>query len=144
MHIYYLISLASLVKPHMVKLLIVKKIAFAEVFTGNCCFSEVQATCPLSHVLDLLQSSVARPWDFPKILGLRYFSWELGNWTIKRIVQSKMYFWYLKEEQNLSILVKVAPNSHWQLKFQHFFPKWTWSKHMWCHGLFWPWIGYSS
>ena len=59
---------------------------------------------------------------------------------IKRIVQSKIYFWYLKEGQNLSILVKVAPNSHvpflryWQLKFPHFLPKWTWSKQMWCHG----------
>ena len=46
----------------------------------------------------------------------------------------------MKEEQNLNILVKVAPNYHvpflryWQLKFPHFLPQWTWSKQMWCHG----------
>ena len=71
-----------------------------------------------------------------QVFGLK----GLATATIKRIVQSKIYFWYLKEEQNLSILVKVAPNSHvpflryWQLKFPHFLPKWTWSKQMWCHG----------
>ena len=62
------------------------------------------------------------------------------NDFFKRIVQSKIYFWYLKEEHNLSILVKVALNSqvpflrYWQLKFPHFLPKWTSSKQMWCHG----------
>ena len=85
-------------------------------------------------------------------------------WTIhhvKRIVQSIIYFWYLKEEPNLSILVKVVPKYHavlryWQLKVPHFLPVWTWSKQMWCHGctygksmlcyslyfslLFWHWI----
>ena len=65
---------------------------------------------------------------------------SIVTFYFKRIVQSKVYFWYLKEEQNLGILLKVAPNSHvlflryWQLKFPHFLPKWTWSKQMWCHG----------
>ena len=48
MHIYYVISLESVVKPPTVKLLTVKWQAFPEVFTGNCCFSEIQATCPLN------------------------------------------------------------------------------------------------
>ena len=44
----YVISLASAIEPYMVNLLTVK-LAFAEVFTGNRCFSEIQATCPLSN-----------------------------------------------------------------------------------------------
>ena len=47
MYIYYVISLASVVKLHTVKRVIVRTSFYRVCFTGNRCFFEIQFTYPL-------------------------------------------------------------------------------------------------
>ena len=91
---------------------------------------------------NLFKMPLPSNWCFSAITSWKYyiFIFVKIKSLFKRIVQTQIYVWYVKEEHILSILwnfhsfpmfgSRDISNWSWHI----FYQKWTWSKQVWCHG----------